>query len=144
MSTKAQQAVAEALGWVGTPYHPHARLKGVGVDCAQLLIGVYSNVGAIPAVDVGEYSTQWHLHRSEELFQEWVELFADRVSADDVRPGDVVLFRFGRTFSHGGIVIEWPTIVHAWLRSRAVVMDDGTAGYCAGRERAFYRIRGQA
>lgn len=26
--------VATALSYVGTPYHHHGRLKGIGVDCA--------------------------------------------------------------------------------------------------------------
>ena len=32
--------VTEARTWVRTPYHHQARLKGVGVDCAGLVIGV--------------------------------------------------------------------------------------------------------
>lgn len=140
---KAQQVVAEAQSWVGTPYHPHAQVKGVGVDCAQLLIGVYTATGLIPLVEVGEYSTQWHLHRAEELFLGWVERYADQVPEADVQPGDVVLYRFGRTYSHGAVVVQWPMIVHAWQRSRAVILDNGADGLCAGRTRAFYRIREQ-
>ena len=34
--------------------------------------------------------------------------------ADLVQAGDVALFRFGRCFSHGGIVVDWPTVIHAW------------------------------
>ena len=28
--------VAEAMTWLGTPYHHRGKLKGIGVDCAQL------------------------------------------------------------------------------------------------------------
>lgn len=31
------------------------------------------------------------------------------------RPGDIAVWRFGRAFSHGAIVTEWPWIVHACL-----------------------------
>lgn len=35
--SEQRAAVAqEALAWLGTPYHHHARIKGVGVDCAQI------------------------------------------------------------------------------------------------------------
>ena len=34
--------------------------------------------------------------------------------ADLVQAGDVALFRFGRCFSHGAIVVDWPTVIHAW------------------------------
>ena len=32
--------ILEAMDWVGTPYHHQARVKKVGVDCAQLVAGV--------------------------------------------------------------------------------------------------------
>ena len=30
--------VAEAMSWIGTPYHSHARIKGVGVDLSLIHI----------------------------------------------------------------------------------------------------------
>ena len=40
--------VAEALAWLGTPYHLHAWLKGVGCDYAGLVIGVGQAAGVRP------------------------------------------------------------------------------------------------
>ncbi len=40
MSTSGSDVVRTARTWLGTPYHHQGRLKGVGVDCAGLLIGV--------------------------------------------------------------------------------------------------------
>jgi hypothetical protein len=62
---------------MGTPYHHHARIKGVGVDCAQLLCGVYEAAGLVPHIETGHYPHDWHLHRGEELFAGWL----DRVGA---------------------------------------------------------------
>jgi hypothetical protein len=52
---------------------------------------------------------------------------ADPPSADpDLRvlPGNVLIWRYGRTFSHGAIVSQWPMIIHAsfpgWLLPRGV------------------------
>lgn len=42
---KNLEAVAEAMTWLGTPYHHQGRVKGVGVDCATLLCEVYKEVG---------------------------------------------------------------------------------------------------
>ena len=39
--------VAAARSWIGTPYHHAADVKGVGVDCAMLLVRVYSDLGLI-------------------------------------------------------------------------------------------------
>ena len=33
--------VAEARGWIGTPYRHQASLKGVGADCIGLVRGVW-------------------------------------------------------------------------------------------------------
>jgi len=47
----------------------------------------------------------------------------DRAMA--VKPGDVAVFKFGRCYSHGGIVVETDplAIVHAYAPSRCVVED---------------------
>ena len=37
-----------AQEWAGTPYHHRARIKGVGVDCGQLVAGVFEEAGLIP------------------------------------------------------------------------------------------------
>lgn len=143
MTIDTDAVVQEALSWVRTPYHHAAKIKGVGVDCAQLLIAVYSKVGAIPDFDPGGYSPEWHLHRSEEVFKLWVEDFAHRLPDGELpKPGDLVLYRFGRCYSHGAIVIEWPRVVHAVRRVGMVLDDDGDSGeYAAPRPRLFYRLK---
>jgi NlpC/P60 family putative phage cell wall peptidase len=118
--------VAEAIAWLGTPYHHRARLKGVGVDCAQLPIGVYANVGLIEAFDTGEYPPDWHLHRAGERYIAVISRLAGEIDPAEVQPGDVLLFKFGRAFSHGAIVTDWPRIVHANRKDGAVVLGDVT------------------
>ncbi len=109
-----KSVVQEALSWVGTPYHHHGRVKGVGVDCAQILLAVYCDALALaPAMDVGHYSTQWHLHRGEEVYLSWLE----KAGAKQVQapaPGDIAMFRFGRTYSHSAICVG-DFFVHAYV-----------------------------
>lgn len=112
--------VAEALSWERTPYHSRARIKGVGVDCAQFPAAVYHAVGLIPDLRP-EYSPQWMLHRDEEQFLSWVTPYAREIGRDALGPGDFVIWKFGRTFSHGGIVIDPPDIIHAVIAGGAVV-----------------------
>jgi cell wall-associated NlpC family hydrolase len=118
--TQRAAVVAEALTWINTPYHHHARVKGVGVDCAQLLCAVYEACGLVPHIDPGNYAHDWHLHRGEEVFIGWLEKVGAREVRAPVRPapGDVALFKYGRAYSHGGIVVESRgelTVVHAYL-----------------------------
>ena len=116
--------VAEAVAWLGTPYHHRARLKGIGVDCAQLPIGVYANVGLIEAFDTGEYPPDWHLHRAGERYLAVICRLAREIDPEDVQPGDVVLFKFGRAFSHGTLLIDRPLVIHASRKDGGVVLAD--------------------
>lgn len=131
--------VAEARTWLRTPWHHEARVKGAGVDCAQLLIGVYSAVGLVPAIEVEHYPPDWHLHRGEQRFLRWLEKFADKT--DEARPGDIAMFRFARAAAHGGIVIEWPLIVHAFINTGFVELCDASRGELAGRLAGFWRLK---
>lgn len=115
--------VAEARSWLGTPYHHCARLKGVGVDCAQLPAAVYYAVGLIPDLQP-EYSPQWMMHRDEERYLSWVRPHAREISRKELSPGDLVMWKFGRTYSHSAIIIECPTIIHAVNKSNRVEFGD--------------------
>jgi len=52
-------------------------------------------------------------------------------------PGDIALFRFGRTFSHGAIVTDWPRLVHAYWNI-GVVYGDANLHPLAGRPVRFF------
>lgn len=130
--------VREALTWLNTPYHHRAHVKGGGVDCAWLLIEVYAAAGLIDRFDPGEYPMDWMMHRDEERYLYWLEKFGHRV--DTPQPGDAAVWRFGRTFSHGAIVVEWPTIIHARRKASIVTLDDAAQDERAGREVRFYTL----
>ena len=138
VSNQRAAAVAEALSWQGTPYHHAARLKGVGVDCAMLPAAVYRTAGLIPDFTVAHYPPDWHLHRDVERYLDIVTRYAAEVPAP-TGPGDFVLYRWGRCFAHGAIVIAWPEIVHAVIQV-GVIRDRGDAGRLADRPRRFFTL----
>jgi NlpC/P60 family putative phage cell wall peptidase len=135
MNEQRDLVVQEALSWIGTPYRHNAMVKGSGVDCAMILIGVYKNCGLIDEIDLPEYSPQWHLHRDEEKYLNTISKYLKQTQ--DPKPGDVALFKFGRTVSHSAIVIDYPTVVHAYNRV-GVILDDATNGKLAGRLYGFF------
>lgn len=51
------------------------------------------------------------LHADKELYRGWAESLCDLVA--EPQAGDLALFRFGRMYSHGAIVVEWPEVIHA-------------------------------
>jgi cell wall-associated NlpC family hydrolase len=132
--------VNAAREWLGTPYHHRAAVKRAGADCAMFPLAVYRECGVIPAgYEPPEYSSQWHLHRSQELYLVEIDKFAVETS-DSPQPADFVVFKFGRTFSHGAIVIEWPLIVHSYIPHGVTLVDALRDGQLAAREMRVYRI----
>jgi cell wall-associated NlpC family hydrolase len=136
MSTQEEQrhqVSAIALSWVGTPFHDNAEIKGAGVDCARLLKRVWEESGLIECFTLPHYSPQHMAHLSEERFMGWVRKFAHEIKQDDARPADLVLYKIGKCYSHGAIIIEpgLPNIVHAWYPIRMVMRSkylDGILG----------------
>lgn len=114
--------VEEAKTWLGTKFHHEARLKGVGVDCGNLLAAVFEAVGLLEPMKIEHYPPDFMLHRSEEWYLQRVTEHAAEVDYGRSlpMPGDVALFRFGRVYSHGGIVVDWPLIIHASAQDRIV------------------------
>jgi len=133
-----ERVLKEAQTWIGTPYHHAASVKGAGVDCGTLLIEVYSNAGVIEKFSPRKYSRQFHLHRDEEWYKGYVETWASPV--EDPKPGDLVLFKVGRLFAHGAIIIEpgWPYVIHAMAREEFVIPDDISRTALKNAEWIFY------
>lgn len=142
MTSDARAAVVrEALTWVGTPYHSLARIKGVGVDCAQILCAVYEAVGLLPHVDPGHYAPDWHLHHNEEIYIEWLTRYCVRLPRSVAAlPGDIALFRFGRCYSHGAILLDNDVLVHAYIR-RGVIVTKLNEEPLAGRDVMYWTLR---
>lgn len=137
MSSLRQQVVAAARGWIGTPYHAHARVRGVGVDCIHLLCAVFEEVGLISPLDPGMYPISWAVHRSQELYMAGLDARACRT--DYPHAGDVALFKYGRTFSHAGIVTGDGRLVHSLARLGVIETPiDGAP--LAGRPVIFYDL----
>lgn len=139
--TEQRKAVCdEARTWLRTPYHDCAMVKGAGVDCALLLKAVFEAAGLESPIDVEPYSPQWYLHRGDELYLNKVLERAVEITEAQTQPADIVLYKFGRCFAHGGIIVEpgFPTIIHAFKQAGIVTIGDGSLGYLADRERRFF------
>lgn len=122
----AQRAavVAAARSWIGTPYHHAADVKGAGVDCAMILVRVYCDLRLVQSFDPRPYTRDWMLHKEDERYLGF--LMARAAAVDRPGAGDVILFRVGRCFAHGGIVTKPDplTIVHAYAPARCVIEEE--------------------
>jgi len=116
--------IAEAESWLRTPFHDHGAVKGAGADCALFPLDVYSRVLGVAKPPVPKYVQQFNLHRSEEVYLDTVRAFgAIEILQAEMQPGDFVLWRIGRCYSHGAIITGWPKIIHA-TNPRGVIRDD--------------------
>ncbi len=140
--TTRDKITSEAMAWLGTPFHHAARIKGVGVDCANLLVGVFAAVGLAPDVQLEHYPPDWHMHRDETRFLTILGQYADPLPADALPlPGDIAMFNYGRHAAHGSIVIDWPMVCHAWSDVGQVVLSEANTGPLGDRLAGFYRVR---
>jgi len=131
--------------WPGTPYHHMGRMKGVGVDCAMFPLEVYREAGLIADIEIPFYPPDWHLHRSDEIYLKIVQQRASELQSHETpQPGDFVLYQFGRTWSHGAIVLDWPLIIHAVVQHGVIFSDGEKDGMLVGRPRRFFSIFSKA
>jgi cell wall-associated NlpC family hydrolase len=129
--------VAEALSWLGTGYHHNAAIKGVGVDCARILVEVYGATGMMPPIDLGDYPKDWHLHRDEERYLLRIADLATPTNAP--KKGDIALYRFGRTVSHSAIVIDDNTVLHAF-HNGGVILSERDGAELRGRLFGYWSL----
>lgn len=147
MTEAEGKRVAEAAKtWLGTPHINGARVKGKGVDCGMLLIGSLEDAGVMErnSMEIAPYSNEWHLHHSEEWFLSYVKSKCRKVRKP--RPGDFLLYQYGRCISHGAVYVGDGRVVHAVVRQGVIMSDTNEVQFVdakgQSRLRGIYRYNG--
>ena len=78
-----ERVIAAARGWLGTPYHDQASLRGVGCDCLGLARGVWREVVGPEPFPIPAYSRDWGETGPREVLAEG----AGRMMSEIVRLG---------------------------------------------------------
>jgi|APMI01.1.fsa_nt_gi cell wall-associated NlpC family hydrolase len=144
MTEQAARAaiIAEAQAWLRTPWHHNASVRGAGVDCAQLIKACYVGAGVLPDFAVPDYPVDFMLHVDAERLCQTIVDNGGRLT-DTPKPGDVVVWQFGKSFSHAGLVVDWPSrVIHAFRPWKCVVETPADAAQLAGRAVRFYTFWG--
>ncbi len=109
-------------------------------------MGVFANVGLIEPLTLPHYPMDWNLHRDEERYLDILARYTREIDglphfdpragaadqptgAGKVLPADIVIWKFGRCFSHGAIVVDWPVVIHAYVGSICVLEDAEKASW---------------
>lgn len=135
--SKRHEIIDEAKRWLGAQWHHEACARYQAADCGQILIDIYAQCGLIYRPIVEHYSRDWALHRDEERYLAIVEQYAHQV--DCPKMGDIAVWRIGRSFSHGAIVVDWPQIIHADVHA-GVVYAEADSGELSEKEVRFYSV----
>lgn len=103
MTPCAARVVAEARGWIGTPYVHQASLRGVGADCLGLLRGVWRSLYGAEPVTMPGYTPDWGEAGAREMLADAAARWLHPAPSEAA--GDVILFRMrdGRVAKHLGI-----------------------------------------
>jgi hypothetical protein len=73
------------------------------------------------------YPHQWmDRHHEDKAYLNEVLRFAVEISESEVQAGDLVLYRMALSYTHGAVIVSWPTrLIHA-VRSQIVTAVDAT------------------
>jgi cell wall-associated NlpC family hydrolase len=150
--------VREALSWVGTSFHHRGRVKATrdasgkitdsgGVDCAQSVYLIYRAAlpGLVPEIDAADayYGFQWNLARGAAAEERYLGAVLEHArEIETPLAGDLALFRWGRAFAHGGVILPpgFPTIAHANAEAGVFMHDRADLGRLRGRTVRFFSL----
>ena len=104
-----EEIVTAARGWLGTPYHHQASVKGVGSDCLGLIRGIWRELYGPEPEAMPPYTPDWGSATGSETLL--AAACRHLVKLDDVstaRPGDVLVFRMRDegVAKHAGILVR--------------------------------------
>ena len=106
------------MSWVGARYRHQGRDRVRGLDCAGLIARVGNDTGAMAYDDV-------HYRRfptAGDFYKVFEKSGCQRKPLRDRLPGDIITLRVHEIACHLGILVDNDHFVHAFARSRRVVL----------------------
>lgn len=118
MQADPDRVIAAARGWLGTPYHDQASLRGAGCDCLGLARGVWREIVGPEPFPILPYSRDWGESGLREVLADSARRMMPEVSPIDAGPGALVLFRMTQRAlaKHVGILTGPASFIHSYER----------------------------
>lgn len=139
-----QDVVRAARGWIGTPYHHQASLRGIGCDCLGLLRGVWREVVGPEPEAAPPYRPDWAEAAGREHLLDAAARHLAAIGLDEAGAGDVLLFRWRPALpaKHCGILTSRDGMIHA--HDGAMVSEAAIPSLWRRRIAAAFRFPGIA
>jgi NlpC/P60 family putative phage cell wall peptidase len=114
--------IAAACGWLGTPYHDQASIRGIGCDCLGLVRGVWREVVGPEPLPLPPYSRDWGETGAREPLAEGARAIMFEIPVTEIARGALVLFRMrtGAVAKHCGILVVPDRFIHAYERTGVI------------------------
>lgn len=113
-----------AAEWLGTPFVPHAMVKGAGADCVHLVAAIYMACGVFDKFETPTYAIDGGQHQKQSQVINWLENHGSFMRVGDQQPGDCLCFKFRQSEHHVGLLLGGRTgldFIHA-VERREVLM----------------------
>jgi cell wall-associated NlpC family hydrolase len=97
---------AEEFAEKKVPYR-HRGTTEQGCDCTGLLIAIVRSLGYLAKYTLPWYARDWNLHSNRgDHLSDQIGKFADAIPKSQSRPGDVLLFKFGKCIAHAAVLVR--------------------------------------
>ncbi len=101
-----KEIIKECQSWKGTKWGHNVALKGYKTDCIQFIVAVYINLGLLPKnFKTIKYNRDWALHNAASVLIKTIRIYCNEITFDKIKTGDILIFKYGKCASHGGIYI---------------------------------------
>lgn len=127
--------VDKAREYIGTPFRHQGRLKGVGVDCAGLIICVANELN----ISDFDYTSYGRVPNSNQLVSLMNEHMV-KIKISDAKAGDVYLMAFDSDPQHLAMITD-NGIIHSYSSAKKVV-EHGLDDNWSSKIKGAYRFKG--
>ena len=104
-----------ARGWLGTPYHHRASVRGAGCDCIGLVRGLWRELYGREPEAIGPYTGEWAEATGSEALLQAAGRHLHPIALADAQPGDILVFRLRQNAiaKHTAIYLGEGRMIHA-------------------------------
>jgi len=102
--------IEELRKWIGTPFHHQGRWRGLGVDCAGLIVMPLYDLGVVDILKADNRTYQ--RKAGHKILLERLKLVADEIPREEMELGDIMLFTIYKYPQHLAVKSYGNNIIH--------------------------------